>query len=160
MAGSRRQSTASVGGSAKRRGVRKSVPRRNSSVAPALANVPALTAMALRKQRGSTVRPHKFRPVTRAIMEIRKYQKSTHLLIRKAPFCRLVKEVTQLFHHTLRWRVDAVEALQVAAEEFLTKLMDDAYCCAIHAKRVTLFPKDIQLARRIRGVRSDPGSYL
>ncbi len=93
-------------------------------------------------------------------MEIRKYQRSTQLLIRKAPFCRLVKEVTQVFHHTLRWRVDAIEALQVAAEDFLIKLMEDANCCAIHAKRVTIFPRDIHLARRIRGVRQDPASFL
>lgn len=159
MAGSRRQSTASVGGSAKRRSVRKTAPRRQS-VAPAMRNVPALTASALKKQRGSSARPHRFRPGTRAIMEIRKYQRSTQLLIRKAPFCRLVKEVTQVFHHTLRWRVDAIEALQVAAEDFLVKLMEDANCCALHAKRVTIFPRDIHLARRIRGVRQDPASFL
>ncbi|KAF1388458.1 hypothetical protein PFLUV_G00090420 [Perca fluviatilis] len=95
----------------------------------------------------------RFRPGTRALMEIRKYQKSTDLLLRKAPFSRLVREVCQSFSHdALRWQVYALLALQEAAEAFLVMLFSDANLCAIHAKRVTLFPRDIQLARRIRGV--------
>lgn len=93
-------------------------------------------------------------------MEIRKYQRSTSLLLRKAPFCRLVKEITTIFHHALRWRVDAIEALQVASEDFLIHLFEDANLCAIHARRVTVMPRDIHLARRIRGIREDPASYL
>uniref|UniRef100_A0A3Q3IH22 Core Histone H2A/H2B/H3 domain-containing protein n=1 Tax=Monopterus albus TaxID=43700 RepID=A0A3Q3IH22_MONAL len=88
-----------------------------------------------------------------ALMEIRKYQKSTDLLLRKAPFSRLVREVCQSFSRdALRWQVYALLALQEAAEAFLVMLFSDANLCAIHAKRVTLFPRDIQLARRIRGV--------
>ncbi|KAM6973011.1 histone H3-like centromeric protein A [Aplochiton taeniatus] len=86
-------------------------------------------------------------------MEIRKYQKSHELLLRKAPFARLVREVCEMFsRHALRWQVYALLALQEAAEAFLVMLFSDAYLCTIHAKRVTLFPRDVQLARRIRGV--------
>lgn len=59
-----------------------------------------------------------------------------------------------------RWRVDALEALQVACEDFLVGVMEDANLCAIHAKRVTIMPKDIHLARRIRGLRDDPSGQL
>ncbi len=59
-----------------------------------------------------------------------------------------------------RWRVDAIEALQYSAEEYITQLLEDANLCAIHSKRVTIMPKDIRLARRIRGIRRDPASYL
>ncbi|XP_071321939.1 histone H3-like centromeric protein A isoform X3 [Trachinotus anak] len=95
----------------------------------------------------------RFRPGTKALMEIRKYQKSTDLLLRKGPFSRLVREVCQSFsREALRWQVYALLALQEAAEAFLVMLFSDANLCAIHAKRVTVFPRDIQLARRIRGV--------
>ncbi|XP_029591376.1 histone H3-like centromeric protein A [Salmo trutta] len=95
----------------------------------------------------------RFRPGTRALMEIRKYQKSTDLLLRKGPFARLVREVCQTYSRDfMRWQVYALLALQEAAEAFLVLLFSDAYLCTIHAKRVTLFPRDIQLARRIRGV--------
>lgn len=93
-------------------------------------------------------------------MEIRKFQRSTHFLIRRLPFARLVKEITTEFHHALRWRVDAIEALQHAAEDYTINLLSDANLCAIHAKRVTIMPKDLFLARRIRGLRDDPHSYL
>lgn len=86
-------------------------------------------------------------------MEIRKFQKSTDLLLRKGPFCRLVREICQTFTtEALRWQLYALLALQEAAEAFLVMLFSDSNLCAIHAKRVTLFPRDIQLARRIRGV--------
>ncbi|XP_061597809.1 histone H3-like centromeric protein A [Cololabis saira] len=95
----------------------------------------------------------RFRPGTRALMEIRKYQKSTDLLIHKKPFSRLVREICKkLAREQLRWQVYALMALQEAAEAFMVLLFSDANLCAIHAKRVTLFPRDIQLARRIRGV--------
>ncbi|XP_061680598.1 histone H3-like centromeric protein A [Syngnathoides biaculeatus] len=97
-------------------------------------------------------RRRRFRPGARALMEIRKYQKSTHILLRKASSARLVREVCQGFGRgSYRWQVLALMALQEAAEAFLVLLFSDANLCAIHAKRVTLFPRDIQLARRIRG---------
>lgn len=72
----------------------------------------------------SSQRTHRFRPGTRALMEIRKYQKSTALLLRRLPFARLVKEITQHYHHDLRWRVDAIEALQYSAEDYLVGLLE------------------------------------
>ncbi|CAH3186317.1 unnamed protein product [Porites lobata] len=83
--------------------------------------------------------------------EIRRYQKSTELLIRKLPFQRLVREIAQDFKTDLRFQSSAVLALQEASEAYLVGLFEDTNLCAIHAKRVTIMPKDIQLARRIRG---------
>jgi histone H3 len=91
---------------------------------------------------------------TQALREIRKYQKSTELLIRKLPFQRLVREIAQDFKTDLRFQSSAVLALQEAAEAYLVGLFEDTNLCAIHAKRVTIMPKDIQLARRIRGERA------
>ena len=95
----------------------------------------------------------RYRPGTVAIREIRRYQKSTDLLIRKAPFQRLVREVAQEYKSNIRFQESAVHALQVASEAYLVDVLSDAYLCTIHAKRVTLMPKDIQLAMRIRGGR-------
>ena len=92
------------------------------------------------------------RPV--ALREIRRYQKSTELLIRKLPFQRLVREIAQDFKTDLRFQSSAVVALQEASEAYLVGLFEDTNLCAIHAKRVTIMPKDIQLARRIRGERA------
>ena len=99
-------------------------------------------------------KPHRYRPGAVALREIRKYQKSTELLIRKLPFQRLVREIAQDFKTDLRFQGSAVLALQEAAEAYLVGLFEDTNLCAIHAKRVTIMPKDIQLARRIRGERA------
>ncbi|KAK7249555.1 histone [Aureococcus anophagefferens] len=72
----------------------------------------------------------------------------------QAPFQRLVREIAQDFKTDLRFQGSAVLALQEAAEAYLVGLFEDTNLCAIHAKRVTIMPKDIQLARRIRGERS------
>jgi histone H3/H4 len=98
-------------------------------------------------------KPHRFRPGTRALMEIRKYQKSTDLLIRRLPFQRLVREISDALssEEPKRWQSVAVEALQEAAEAFLVGMFEDANLSAIHAKRVTIKSKDLQLAKRIRG---------
>jgi histone H3/H4 len=86
------------------------------------------------------------------LREIRFYQKNTELLIRRLPFARLVREVqTYFFRKEYRWQAEAMLALQEAAEAHLVGLFEDANLCTIHAKRVTVMPKDIQLARRIRG---------
>ena len=98
-------------------------------------------------------KPHRYRPGRRAVMEIRKYQKSTELLIRKLPFQRLVREIAQNFRCDLRFQSTAILALQEAAEAYLVGLFEDTNLCAIHAKRVTIMPKDMMLARRIRGER-------
>ena len=120
-------------------------------------------------------KPHRFRPGTVALREIRRYQKSTELLIRKLPFQRLVREIAQdfkvssftcrsdelsgglmiLFVQTdLRFQSSAVMALQEAAEAYLVSLFEDTNLAAIHAKRVTIQPKDLALARRLRGERT------
>ncbi|EGV94270.1 Histone H2A type 1 [Cricetulus griseus] len=99
-------------------------------------------------------KPHRYRPGTVALREIRRYQKSTELLIRKLPFQRLVREIAQDFKTDLRFQSSAVMALQEACEAYLVGLFEDTNLCAIHAKRVTIMPKDIQLARRIRGERA------
>ena len=102
---------------------------------------------------GGVKKPHRYRPGTRALQEIRRYQRSTELLIRKLPFHRLVREITKEFNPEFRFQSTALGALQEAAETYLVGLFEDTNLCAIHAKRVTIMPKDIQLARRIRGER-------
>ena len=102
---------------------------------------------------GGVKKPHRFRPGTVALREIRRYQKSTELLVRKAPFQRLVREIAQDFKNDLRFQHNAVAALQEASEAYLVGLFEDTNLCTIHAKRVTIFPRDMQLARRIRGER-------
>ena len=98
-------------------------------------------------------KPHRFRPGTVALREIRKFQKSTELLLRKLPFQRIVREIAQEYKSDLRFQSQAVLALQEATEAYMVGLFEDTNLCAIHAKRVTIMPKDIQLARRIRGER-------
>ena len=99
---------------------------------------------------GVIKKPHRYRPGTVALREIRKYQKSTEFLIRKAPFQRLVREITQGHKGDLRFQSSALGASQEASEAYLVGLFEDTNLCAIHAKRVTIMPKDIQLTRRIR----------
>nr|XP_054930388.1 uncharacterized protein LOC126537709 [Dermacentor andersoni] len=105
---------------------------------------------------GGIKKPHRYRPGTVALREIRRYQKSTDLLIRKLPFQRLVREIAQDFKTDLRFQSSAVQAMQEASEAYLVGLFEDCNLCAIHAKRVTIMPKDVQLARRIRGERAYP----
>ena len=103
-------------------------------------------------------KPHRYRPGTVALREIRRYQKSTDLLLRKLPFSRFVRELAQDAKigdkkWEGKWKGSAMLALQEASEAYLVGLYEDSNLCAIHAKRVTFMPKDIQLARRIRGER-------
>jgi len=93
----------------------------------------------------------RYKPGQGALKEIRKYQMSTELLLRKLPFSRLVREITEKITPVpIRFQALAMECLQTATETYLVGLFEDANQCTIHAKRVTLFPKDIQLALRIR----------
>ena len=103
---------------------------------------------------GGVKKPQRYRPGTVALREIRRYQKSTELLIGKLPFQRLVREIAQDFRTDLRFHSAAIGALQEASEAYLVGLFEDTSLCALHAKRVTIMPKDIQLARRIRGERA------
>lgn len=103
---------------------------------------------------GGVKKPHRYRPGTVALREIRRYQKSTELLIRKVPFQRLVREIAQDYKQDIRFQSNAILALHESAEAYLVGLFEDTNLCAIHARRVTIQPKDMQLARRIRGERA------
>ena len=111
--------------------------------------------------KGGVKKRYRYRPGTVALKQIRQYQKSTDLLIRKLPFQRLVREIacdSEVIKSPLcgkvRFQSAAIMALQEAAEAYLVGLFEDTNLCAIHAKRVTIMLKDIQLARRIRGKRA------
>ena len=95
-----------------------------------------------------------YRPGTVALREIRRYQKSSELLIWQMPFQRLVREIAQVHNPYLRFQSGAILALQESAETYLVGLLEDSNLCAIHAKRVTIMPKDMQLAQRIREERA------
>ena len=101
--------------------------------------------------RGRVKKPYRYRPGTVALKQIRKYQKSTELLIRKLPFQRLVKEVVhQLFKtESYRFQSTAILALQEASESFLVTMFEQVNYIAIHGRRVTIMPKDIMLWKRV-----------
>lgn len=86
---------------------------------------------------------------------IRAYKKAPRdadgCLIRRRPFQRLVREIAADYHTDARFQATALAALQQASEAYLVALFEDAYLCALHAQRVTLQPRDLYLARRIRG---------
>jgi histone H3 len=98
-------------------------------------------------------KPHRWRPVTVAAREIRKFQKTTYLLIKKAPFQRLVREIALKFgKRDLRMQSTAVLALQEAVEYFMVDVFSNTNLCALHGKRVTVMVKDLVLACRIQGI--------
>ena len=99
-------------------------------------------------------KPHRYRPGTVALREIRQYQKSHDLLVRRLPFQRLVREIARDFKTDLRFQGSAMLSLQEASESYVVGLFEDSNLLAIHGRRVTIMPKDIQLARRIRGERT------
>ena len=140
--------------------------QRSGSIKAHLAGLQKKTAAKKAKKsgmkapKGGVKRLYRYQPGTVALKEIRRYQKSTDLLIRKLPFQRLVREIASDSEVILspcgkvRFQSAAVMALQEAAEAYLVGLFEDTNLCAIHAKRVTIMPNDIQLARRIRGERT------
>lgn len=103
---------------------------------------------------GGVKKPHRFRPGTIALREIRKYQKSTDLLIGKIPFQHLVREIAQDCKTDLRFPSSAVATLEEVAEAYLVDLFEDTNLCAIHAKRATIMPKNIHLTCCICGERA------
>merc|ERR1712203_614773 len=118
----------------------------------------ALTSKTARKsapKTGGLKKPHRYRPGTVALREIRRYQKTTDLLIRKLPFQRIVKDIAHQSKSEIRFQSSALLALQEAAEAYLVGLFEDTNLCAIHARRVTIMLRDMQLARRIRGEKLD-----
>ena len=94
------------------------------------------------------------KPGTVVLREVKKYQKSTNMLLPRAPFQRLVRYITQDQNDSLRFQSSALHALQEASEAYIVGLFEDTNLCAIHAKRVTVQKKDMDLARRIRGDRN------
>ena len=111
-------------------------------------------AKAAKKTKAPGAKKFRWRPGTVALRQIKKFQKSTNLLMRKAPFQRLVRELASGHKEGLRWQASAVAALQEATEAYVTGLLSDSNLCALHAKRVTLMARDLQLARRLRGERA------
>ncbi|KAK0550272.1 histone H3.1 [Tilletia horrida] len=126
-------------------------PRKQIATVAARRSAPAV---------GGVKKPHRYKPGTVALREIRRYQKTSELLIRKLPFQRLVNGILaergRLLNGKPIFRIQssAINALQEASEAYLVSLFEDTNLAAIHAKRVTIMPKDMQLARRIRGDRS------
>ena len=106
------------------------------------------------RMQGRQVKPHRYRAGTVALQDIRHFQKTSALLIWKLPFQRLVREIAQDFKTDLRFQSVAILCLQEAVEAYLVRLFDDANLCAIHTRQVTIMPKDILLARGIRGERA------
>ncbi|KAL7676580.1 hypothetical protein ACOME3_002830 [Neoechinorhynchus agilis] len=104
-----------------------------------------------KRSKRQVTKTRRYRPGTVALRDIRKYQRSTNMLIRRLPFQRLVREIASGLYADCRWQVAALNALQEATESFLVSLFEDTNLCAIHAKRVTIMPRDMHLARRIRG---------
>ncbi|RDW70216.1 putative histone 3 [Coleophoma crateriformis] len=157
---SKKKNTAPASGSGAGAG-KKPVGR--PSLASTAAGTPTRKASKSKKRISSGVEPgdpvpqrkkKRYRPGTVALKEIRAYQRSTDLLLLKLPFSRLVREIALTLRPSgegMRWQSQAIQALQEAAEAFLVHLFEDTNLCAIHAKRVTIMQKDIQLARRIRG---------
>ena len=143
----------------------KQTSRKSTSGAPMLSQNEARRVAAARaearhrggkKPRTDAKKPRRYRPGTVALRDIRRYQRSTELLIRRAPFNHLVRELVQdLQCRGIELRVSsmAVTALQEAAEVYLVLLFEDTNLCTIHAKHVTIIPKDIQLVQRIYGER-------
>ena len=103
-----------------------------------------------KSSKGSARRKRRFRPGTVALREIRKYQKSTELLIRKIPFQRLVREIVyKIKDKDFKFQSTALLALQEASEEFLVNMFDQCNHIAIHGKRTTVMVKDIRLWKRL-----------
>ena len=98
-------------------------------------------------------KPHHWRPGMVALREIQKFQKNTDLLIRKAPFQRLVCKIALGFGKSdLQMQSTAVLALQEAAKYFMVDVFSNTNLCAMHGKRVTIMKKDMVIACHIQGI--------
>jgi histone H3 len=117
-------------------------------------SVKSTEKVAKSEKKSSAKKSFRWRPGTVALRQIKRYQKSTETLMRKAPFQRLVRELATGHKDGLKWAASAVAALQEATEAYVTGLLSDSNLCALHAKRVTLMTRDLQLARRLRGERA------
>merc|ERR1719316_1441478 len=107
-----------------------------------------LASKAARKSAGSVVgqkKAQRWKPGTKALREIKKFQKTTDLLLRKLPFQRLVREIAHEYNQHLQFQSQALNALQEATEMYVVGLFEDTNLAAIHAKRVTIMPRDLTL---------------
>lgn len=132
----------------------KQTARKSSGSGPRVNLVTKAAKVARKKfapKNGGVKRPLRYRPGTVALREIRKYQKTTDLLIRKLPFQRFVREVAQDYKTDIKFQSSAMECLQEAAEAYLVGLFEDTLRCALHARRITIQAKDMKLARKLRG---------
>ena len=108
---------------------------------------------------GGIKKPHRYHPGLLALRGICRYQQSTDCLIKRTPFNKLIKEISQEYRVCpdgpgtpsvqVRFQLTALAAFQEAAENFLVGLFEDVNLLAVHAKRVTVMPHDIRLALRI-----------
>ena len=129
------------------------------------------------KSTGGIKKPHRYRPGMVALREIRRYQTSTENLIKRTPFQKLIREISQEYRICpdgpgtpsvqVRFQSTAIAALQEAAENYIVGLFEDVNLLAIHARQVTIMPRDIRLALRIRGDHhrwripsEDPSRYI
>ena len=125
--------------------VKKTPEEKHETTKKTIAVIEGVAAKAITKKQ------RRWRPGTVALREIKKFQKTTNLLIPHAPFMRKVREIASRIEPDMRFKPSAIDALQEAAEAHLIGLMEDSNLAAIHAKRVTVMKKDIELALRIRG---------
>ena len=132
----------------------KNTARKSAGKVPRSTIAPKGKKVILEKSTTSSKKaPTKFRPGTVALRDIKRYQKGTEMLLRKLPFQRLVREIAQTSKDGLRFAASAVLAMQEATEAHIINLFADTCLCAIHGRRVTIQPRDLQLARRLRGER-------
>lgn len=120
----------------------------SKKMAPATGGIKPVSSQ---KSQDGEKRKIRFKPGTVALREIKRYQKSTNLLLPRAPFQRVVRSICSEIDHNLRFQFQALLALQEATEAYLVGIFEDANLCCIHAKRVTIMKQDMELARRIRG---------
>ena len=99
--------------------------------------LPPIGRIAFKNQSSSPEKKAKkrYRPGVLALKEIRRYQKTTELLLKTLPFQRLVREITQQFKRDFRYQACALQCLQEATEAYIIGLFEDTNLCAIHAKR-------------------------
>ena len=103
------------------------------------------------KKSGGKGGKRKFKPGTVALREIRKIQKSGALLVKKAPFQRLVRAEVAPMKSSCKFKPSALAAVQEAAEAYATSTLEGAVMLQLHRKRKTLIKKDIEYVRRIKG---------
>ena len=128
----------------------KQTARKSTGGKPSRKGLATIAARKSAPATGGVKKPHRYRPGTVALREIRRYQKSYDILVPKAPYMRLFREVLQDHKSDMRVQAAASLAAQEMLEAFLVQRFEDSNLSAIHAKRVTIMPKDLQLAQRIQ----------